>query len=144
MIGRRRERTPRGLRGGNGIMGTMKQVMTRTVLVLGAVMMSAPAFAGSDRVKMFMKDLTSPVGEVRAGAALALGEAGDPRAVKPLQALLTDEYVDVRKAAAWSLGELGDKSAGKPLSQALQNDKASQVRAAVATALGKIKDPSTG
>ena len=119
------------------------RILSRT-LALGALLTcSIPAFAGSDRVKMFIGDLSSDVGEVRAGAALALGEAGDRRAVKPLEKVLNDEFVDVRKAAAWSLGQLGDKASSASLMRSLEKDSAPQVRSASAGALGLLKVATT-
>jgi HEAT repeat protein len=124
------------------------KVMTRKKLLIQAVSMglamaaASPALA-SDRVKMFIGDLSSNVGEVRSGAALALGEAGDHRAVKPLQKLLNDEYMDARKSAAWALGELGDKTAAAPLAKVLEHDSAAQVRVAAAGSLGKLRVETT-
>lgn len=118
-------------------------LMIRALCAVVLVLFSIPAYAGTDRVKMFIGDLRSDVGEVRAGAALALGEAGDPRAVDPLKRVLDDEFIDVRKAAAWALGELGDKSASSSLEKSLQKDGASQVRMAAAGALGKLRVTAT-
>jgi len=115
----------------------------RTLCALGLVLVALPAHAGTDRVKLFIADLHSDVGEVRAGAALALGEAGDRRAVEPLKKVLNDEFVDVRKAGAWALGELGDKSSAAALEKTLQKDGAPQVRIAAAGALGKIRVTAT-
>lgn len=117
--------------------------LSRTFALGALLTIATPAYAGSDRVKMFIGDLHSDVGEVRAGAALALGEAGDRRAVKPLEKVLNDEFVDVRKAAAWSLGQLGDKASSAALLKSLEKDSAPQVRSASAGALGMLKVAST-
>jgi HEAT repeat protein len=111
--------------------------------------------------------------EVRVEAAKALGEIGDPQAVKPLIPLLRDSSKKVREAvtevlirfgssaveplifalkdrsklvrgaAAEVLGEIGDPLAVQPLSAAINDNKWDNVQEAVARALGKIKDPST-
>ena len=64
---------------------------------------------------------------VRADAATALGELGDPRAVGPLLVVITDAEVSVRVAAAGSVGKLGDKTAVVPL-LAAEQDQAPEVR----------------
>jgi epoxyqueuosine reductase len=40
---------------------------------------------------------------------VALGNAGDPRAIEPLRARLADSHPLVREHAAWALGRLGDR-----------------------------------
>lgn len=52
-------------------------------------------------------------------AALALGNIGDKRAVKPLIAALKDKDPFVRKYAIQALGKIGDKSAIEPLKESL-------------------------
>ena len=52
---------------------------------------------------------------LREGAAMALGQLGDTRAVTPLITLLKDEEMRVRMEAAWALGGLRDARAVKPL-----------------------------
>jgi len=73
----------------------------------------------------------------RQGAALALGELGDKRAVDPLIACLQDDSVDVKKNAAKSLGELGDKRAANPLITAFKNEDM-ETKKAAAEALGLL------
>ena len=51
---------------------------------------------------------------MRAPAAWALGELGDPRAVEPLKELLGDEDAAVRTAAGEALKRLRGQSEGKP------------------------------
>ncbi len=75
----------------------------------------------------------------RQGAAQALGELGDKRAVDPLIARLQDDSVDVKKSATNALGQLGDKRAVAPLIDVLKNDTTEAVQAA-AEALGLIGD----
>jgi HEAT repeat protein len=78
---------------------------------------------------------------VRAAAAYALGQIGDPRAVEPLIAALGDESSDVRQDAAYALGEIKDPRAVEPLIAALK-DWHSNVRKAAAKALVKIGTPA--
>lgn len=54
------------------------------------------------------RHLTSPVAEVRARAALAVGRAGNPAGTPLLLRALGDSAPTVRARAAFALGELGD------------------------------------
>lgn len=75
---------------------------------------------------------------IRAAAAEALGEVGDPSAIEPLgKALTGDDDSDVREAAAEALGELGLPNA-VPVLRAGLKDTDSDVREAVVDALGDI------
>jgi HEAT repeat protein len=77
-------------------------------------------------------------------ASFALGEIGDPRAVKPLIAVLKDHKEDVRKAAAIALGKIGDPRAVEPLIAVLKEIEGVVFRGvcrAAAEALGEIGDP---
>jgi HEAT repeat protein len=75
----------------------------------------------------------------RQGAALALGELGDKRAVDPLIACLQDDNADVKKSATKSLGELGDKRAVGPLIDVLKNED-TEIKTNAAEALGLLGD----
>jgi HEAT repeat protein len=77
---------------------------------------------------------------VRYGAAEALGELKDARAVEPLIAALEDKEWSVRSDAAGALGELKDARAVEPLITALV-DKNPMVRVQAAGALVKLGDP---
>jgi len=85
---------------------------------------------------------------IRKTAALALGEIGDQRALKPLGDLFINKDVaDVRVAAAIALGNIGEpcrssRPAMTGLSFALDDDS-KFVRIAAAEALGKIGDPDS-
>jgi HEAT repeat protein len=85
---------------------------------------------------------------VRADAAEALGELGDPQTVDPLIAVLDDEDVFVRLAAVEALGKIGEASAVPALTKALWRSETptgetlADVQAAAATALAVIGDPS--
>ena len=61
--------------------------------------------------------------KVRAAAAEALGQLGDPHAVEPLVAALRDEFGQVCAAAAEALGLIGDPQSAEPLIAALQRKK---------------------
>ena len=58
---------------------------------------------------------------VKSCAALALGEIGNPKAVKPLIQILSDENPEVRRNAALALGAIGDQKAVKSLTVGLQD-----------------------
>jgi HEAT repeat protein len=73
---------------------------------------------------------------VRWWAAEALGRLGDPAAVEPLLAALSDEASVVRAWAARALGQLGDLQAFEPLLATL-SDEDSFVRTWAAEALGR-------
>jgi HEAT repeat protein len=69
---------------------------------------------------------------MRRGAAWALGQIKDARAVEPLLAALKDRDEDVRRAAAGALGEIGDKRAAGVLSAALRSGNLETVAGAYA------------
>jgi HEAT repeat protein len=72
----------------------------------------------------------------RRGAAKALGEIGEARAVEPLIEALEDKQILVRIEAAKALGKIGDTRAVEPLIKALKN-----VPEPAAESLGQIGDP---
>lgn len=78
--------------------------------------------------------------DTQTGAAKYLGEFGDPQALKPLIALLSDKDSLVRRAAADALGSLGDQRATAPLIK-LGLEKDDYLRMGAARALGKIGGP---
>lgn len=91
------------------------------VLVIGwGVVSIAPTRA--DEVDRYIQQLKDSNREVRAEAAKALGELGDPRAVDPLIPLLKDEVKLVRARAAEALGTLGDMRAVDPLIPVLKDE----------------------
>ncbi|MCK4689033.1 MAG: HEAT repeat domain-containing protein, partial [Candidatus Marinimicrobia bacterium] len=83
--------------------------------------------------------------DVRANAAVALGNIGDANAVGPLIKALEDKAgaVNVRVGAAGALGAIGDAKAVEPLITAL-NDKDIAVRNKAEKALVKIGDEAVG
>jgi len=128
----------------NGIMtGRTVGNLIKATMIAIALLSCLPTLAVAQTldVKMLIRDLDSEDVHVREEAAQALGEAKDPRAIKPLiDALKKDEYWDVREAAADALGEIGDPSALKPLMKALEKDENGNVQGAAAEALGGIGD----
>lgn len=76
---------------------------------------------------------------VRKGAAMALGELKDSRAIEPLIAALKDRYYDVRQVVIKALEEIADARAVEPLIAALKGGD-SGVRKAAVNALVKLGD----
>jgi len=76
--------------------------------------------------------------DVRGGAALMLGNIGDPLALEPLIAALKDPASSVRQDATKALANLGSAKAIEPLRAAL-NDPNEQVREDAKYALSRIK-----
>ena len=89
-----------------------------------------------------MVALRDPENIVRQGAAIALQELGDGRAVGPLIATLYDADGEVRSRAASALGRLNDARAVEPLIATL-HDPDWNVRSSGAIALGELGDAST-
>lgn len=93
------------------------------------------------RVKGLARALNYPKdSDVRASAARALGEMGDPQAAEPLVASLSDEDADVRSAAADALVRIG-ASALEPLVSALGVEDARDAAAGVIIRMG---EPAVG
>lgn len=87
---------------------------------------------------------THPNSDVRAIAAMYLGEITEPQAVKPLiSALRKDDAVHVRTNAARALAKIGDKRAVFPLILALGNRHHwyGVIRKDAAAALGALRSP---
>ena len=96
--------------------------------------------AGAPAVPALIQALGDSNSAVRAVAAWALGDLGDPRAVPALIQALGDSDRDVRRAAAEALGAIGDPQAVPALIKAL-GDSDRAVRRAAAEALVKIGTP---
>ena len=77
-------------------------------------------------------------GNLRWGAAIALGKIRDTRAIKPLICSLADKYENVRSESATSLAGFG-KPALAPLLQFLKFSDGT-LRLEVVTALGELKE----
>jgi len=93
-------------------------------------------------VPEFVAALGDRYTDVRTGAAWALGQIRDARAVGPLIQALRDANALVRASAAWALGEIRDASAVEPLIGAL-HDPDKWARELAADALQRI-DPKWG
>jgi HEAT repeat protein len=94
----------------------------------------------------WLKDLRNPQGEVRRGAAFALGKCAAADAVLPLVRALSDENAGVRDAAAYALGEIvAERKAvtlwsevGEPLRKVLAEDADARPRRSAACAIGQF------
>jgi HEAT repeat protein len=86
-----------------------------------------------------LREDVNRVGSVRAAAALAIGEIGDPRGVTPLLEALNDKVFEVRKATVEALAMIG-KPAVKELLVELGKESYPN-RSDVIKALGMIGDP---
>ena len=85
--------------------------------------------------------LTHKNHRVRARAAEALGQIGDPAALQPLSELLfRDQMESVQASAAKALGDLGDPEALTALEHGLQQSLA--VRSKAIIAIGQLQDPA--
>lgn len=107
----------------------------------------ALARMGGDAVPELRKALDDKSPAVRAGAALTLGQIGDPArdAVPGLTAALKDGEGTVREAAAQALGRLGGlaRSAGPALAAAL-DDRDAGTRLEAALALWRVEQSARG
>ncbi len=99
-----------------------------------------------DPVSRLILELKDPNPTVRGGAAIALGESRDSRAVEPLLYLLIgqrgerDGDREVLRDAATALGEIKDPRTVKRLIDVLKDDPDLFVRSLAAVTLGQIKD----
>jgi HEAT repeat protein len=71
----------------------------------------ALADIGPPAADLLLEALADPLPAVRAQAARALGNAGDPRAIEPLARLLADPRPEVRPYAAQALGQFDNPQA---------------------------------
>ncbi|HTB81679.1 MAG TPA: HEAT repeat domain-containing protein [Opitutaceae bacterium] len=94
---------------------------------------------GAPAVAPLLNSLKDEDGDVRKGAAEALGQLNDKRAVEPLIACLQDDFGSVKQNAATALGLLGDKRAVDPLINLFKSES-EDVRLAAAEALGLLGD----
>lgn len=106
--------------------------------VRGAAVLVASSFVDSRVVPATIPLLEDPDWWVRITAAESLGRIGDPRAVKPLSAVLDDE--ETRWAAVEALGRIADPKALPALAKLL-DDPATEVRIEVLLALRNFDHP---
>ena len=98
----------------------------------------------TDNVTLQIENLKDPSWQTRWAAVSALGDAGDPRAVEPVAAIMNkDENSYVRATAALVLGDLKDKRGVDPLIEAL-SDESGGVRKNAAFALKRITGQNFG
>jgi epoxyqueuosine reductase len=71
-------------------------------------------------------------------AAIALGNARDPRSIGALVGALAHEEPLVRGHAAWALGVIGDPGASDPLSSRLEEESDARVKAEIEWALAEL------
>jgi HEAT repeat protein len=89
---------------------------------------------------LLIQSLSNEYGGVRAGAARALGNIKDRRAVPALiSALRNDGDASTRSCAASALGDIGATDAIKPLLDSFLGDNAVNVRVAALKSLGQLK-----
>jgi len=93
---------------------------------------------GKAAVEPLIHALREGDGNLRWGAAIALGKIRDTRAIRPLIWALADKYENVRSESATSLAGFG-KPALAPLLQFLKFSEG-PMRVEVVTALGELKD----
>jgi HEAT repeat protein len=105
-------------------------VKSHAALALGAI--------GEPAVNPLIRALREGDGNLRWGAAIALGKIRDPRSIEPLIRALADKYENVRAESAKALAALG-KPALEPLLQFLKFSDG-VARLEVVTALGELQD----
>jgi HEAT repeat protein len=105
-------------------------VKSHAALALGAI--------GEPAVNPLLRALREGDGNLRWGAAIALGKIRDPRAIEPLIQALADKYENVRAESASSLATMGKPALG-PLLQFLKFSDGPE-RLEVVAALGELHD----
>ena len=105
-------------------------VKSHAALALGAI--------GEPAVNPLLRALREGDGNLRWGAAIALGKIRDPRAIEPLIRALADKYENVRAESASSLATMGKPALG-PLLQFLKFSDGPE-RIEVVAALGELHD----
>jgi HEAT repeat protein len=105
-------------------------VKSHAALALGAI--------GEPAVNPLLRALREGDGNLRWGAAIALGKIRDPRAIEPLIRALADKYENVRAESATALAAMG-KPALEPLLRFLTFSDG-PTRLEVVTALGELHD----
>jgi len=99
-----------------------------------AVILAATATVGTraahaqDRIGELTQTLSSTSEKARLAAAVALGNIGDRRAMKPLVTALSDPSPQIRVVAAAALGKIGHKATLPALKGAANDDADATVR----------------
>jgi len=105
-------------------------VKSHAALALGAI--------GEPAVNPLLRALREGDGNLRWGAAIALGKIRDPRAIEPLIEALADKYENVRAESASSLAALGKPALGPLLWFLTFSDGPERLE--VVRALGELHD----
>jgi HEAT repeat protein len=105
-------------------------VKSHAALALGAI--------GEPAVTPLLRALREGDGNIRWGAAIALGKIRDPRSIEPLIRALADKYENVRAESASSLAAMGKPALG-PLLHFLKFSDGPE-RLEVVAALGELQD----
>jgi HEAT repeat protein len=105
-------------------------VKSHAALALGSI--------GEPAINPLLRALREGDGNLRWGAAIALGKIRDPRAIEPLIRALADKYENVRAESASSLAAMGKPALG-PLLRFLKFSEGPE-RLEVVTALGELHD----
>jgi len=105
-------------------------VKSHAALALGSI--------GEPAVNPLLRALREGDGNLRWGAAIALGKIRDPRAVEPLIWALADKYENVRAESASALGAIGKPALGS-LVRFLKFSEGPE-RLEVVSALGELRD----
>ena len=100
------------------------------------------ALGGAEAVEALAAALADDDASVRAAAAKALAQLGEP-AVPALLRVLTRPSADAREAALVALADIRDSRARTAVAQVLRRDRYSAVRAQAARAIGALKGEST-
>jgi HEAT repeat protein len=87
---------------------------------------------------VFLPALHDPSPEIKAGAARALADRKETRALPELILLLKEDNAELRQAAIQALASLGDRSAAGPIEATLK-DPSPDVRQAALEALGELE-----
>jgi hypothetical protein len=110
---------------------TRARITWLVAAVLGVAALGAPRAAlAQDRITELSETLSSSSDKARLSAAVALGNLGDRRAMKPLVGALSDRSPQIRAVAAAALGKLGHAGSLPALKNAATDDRDATVRKA--------------
>jgi len=90
-------------------------------------------------IDILLRQLSSPLKEVRLDACYTLGEFRIQRAAQPLITMLSDPGEEIRGEAAWALGEIGNDGAVQGIINLLDSENP-WLRDRAVEALGKLGD----
>lgn len=108
-----------------------------TLLTFAAPRVSTSAGTNIDKAAKILS--SSDDYRLRLGAALTLGNTGDPKARKPLEGALDDPHPSVRQAAASALAKLGDALAIPALEAVAKKEPNAPTKAAMKKAIADLK-----